>query len=204
MSSFKFGQVTVASKNFYKTRQITNLFSLDTSKIVVSDATLCNNSKDKRYTIGYISNDGVIALLYIKTPKNVFSTGVTQYSENSSYTMSFDMDDHQDWLEKYKLVWNQVEQQTSQSFTKDPVNKDRYLNSKLKTWKDRINTNFHGKDVPYNTRCEATAILKIGSVYQQGDSYYPQVYLEECKYLERMPQLQLFLSDSEDDDSNFE
>ena len=27
----------------------------------------------------------------------------------------------------------------------------RYVNGKVKTWKERIKTNFHGQDVPYNT-----------------------------------------------------
>ena len=48
------------------------------------------------------------------------------------------------------------------------MNKDRYVNGKLKMWKEEISTNFHGKDVRYEGRCEATAILKMNSVYQQG------------------------------------
>ena len=30
--------------------------------------------------------------------------------------------------------------------------------------------------------CNATAVLKIDSVYKQGKNYHPQVYAEECKY----------------------
>ena len=30
--------------------------------------------------------------------------------------------------------------------------------------------------------CNATAVLKIDSVYKQGKNYHPQVYVEECKY----------------------
>ena len=99
--SFKFGQVNVSSKDFYKRKQFTDLFSLDCDKVVVSEPIQCNNSKDKRYVTGYETSN-VIIPLYIKTPKNVFSNGVRQYSENSSYTMSFDLDALKDWLEKYK------------------------------------------------------------------------------------------------------
>ena len=28
----------------------------------------------------------------------------------------------------------------------------------------------------------ATAVLKIDSVYKQGENYHPQAYAEECKY----------------------
>ena len=55
----------------------------------------------------------------------------------------------------------------------------RYVHGKLKTWKERIKTNFHGQDVPYDMHCNANAVLKIDSVYKQGKNYYyPQVYVE--------------------------
>ena len=88
---FKFGQVNVSSKDFYKRKQFTDLFSLDYDKVVVSDPIQCNNGKGKGYVIGYETSNGIIPL-YIKAPKNVFSNGVRQYSENSAYTMSFDLD----------------------------------------------------------------------------------------------------------------
>ena len=82
---------------------------------------------------------------------------------------------------------------------KDLVNKDRYVNGKLKTWKEKITTNFHGKSVPHEERCEAAAILKIESVYNQGKNFYLQAYLEECKYIENSTQTCTLLSDSEDE-----
>ena len=67
----------------------------------------------------------------------------------------------------------------------EPIKREgRYVNGKLKTWKERIKTNFHGQDVPYNMHCNATAVLKINSEYKQGKSYHPQVYVEECKYFD--------------------
>ena len=46
-------------------------------------------------------------------------------------------------------------------------------------WKERIKTNFHGQDVPYDIYCNVTVVLKIDSVYKQSKNYHPQVYLEE-------------------------
>ena len=66
--SFEFGQVSVSSKDFYKRKQFTDLFSLDYDKVVVSDPIKFNNGKDKRYLIGYKTSNGIIPL-YIKTPK---------------------------------------------------------------------------------------------------------------------------------------
>ena len=70
------------------------------------------------------------------------------------------------------------------------------------SWKERIKTNFHGQDVPYNIHVNATAVLKIDSVYKQVKSYHPQVYVEGCKYSNAENQQCNMLSD--DDDGFFE
>ena len=51
-------------------------------------------------------------------------------------------------------------------------------------------------------RCNATAVLKIDSVYTQCKNYHPQVYVEECKYADAKNQQYNMLSD--DDDGFFE
>ena len=54
--------------------------------------------------------------------------------------------------------------------------------------------------------CNAKAVLKIDSVYKQGKSYHPQVYVEECKYTdaENQPCNYMLSDDDEDDDGFFE
>ena len=78
----------------------------------------------------------------------------------------------------------------------------RYAHDKLKMWKECIKTNFHGQDVPYDMYCDATAVLKIDSVYKQGKNYHPRVYVEERKYTDVDNQQCNMLSD--DDDGFFE
>ena len=64
-------------------------------------------------------------------------------------------------------------------------------------WKERIKTNFYGQDVPYNIYCNATAVLKIDSVYKQGKNYHPQ-----CKHTNAENQQCTMLSDDDDDDDD--
>ena len=71
-------------------------------------------------------------------------------------------------------------------------------------WKERIKTNFHGPDVPYDMYCNATAVLKIDSVYKQGKNYYPQVYVEEYKYTVAENRQCNRLSNDDNDDGFFE
>ena len=58
--------------------------------MVVSDKVLCNNGKDCHYIVVYQVDEALIPL-FIKTLKNIFSYGVSQYDKNSAYTMSFNV-----------------------------------------------------------------------------------------------------------------
>ena len=87
---FKFGQKEVTTKDFFGKRQITNIFTIDVNKLVVSDKVPCSNGKDCRYIVCYLVDEGLIPL-FIKTTKNIFSYGVSQYDKNSAYAMSFDV-----------------------------------------------------------------------------------------------------------------
>ena len=88
---FKFGQIEVVSKDFYKQRQITDIFTVDVNKVMFSDKVPCNNGKDWPYIVGYQVDGETIIQLFIKTPKNIFSYGISHYDKNSAYTMSFNV-----------------------------------------------------------------------------------------------------------------
>ena len=117
--------------------------------------------------------------------------------------MSFNVSEAKEWVSQYKKIWNEVESQLFEKMATEPIKREgSYVNGKLKTWKERIKTNFHGQDVPYDMHCNAAAVLKIDSVYKQGKNYHPQVYVEECKYTDAEKQQCNMLSD--DDDGFFE
>ena len=99
----KFGGKEVTSKGFYGQRQITDIFTIDVNKVVISDKVPCNNRKDCRYIVGY-QVDGRLVPLFIKTPKNIFSYGVSQCDKNSSYTMSFNVSEEKEWVVQYKKI----------------------------------------------------------------------------------------------------
>ena len=92
----KFSQKVVITKDFSGRRQITNLFMTDVNKVVVSDKVPCNNGKDCRYIAGYQANEALIPL-FIKTPRDIFSYGVSQHNNNSTYAMSFNVSEEEAW-----------------------------------------------------------------------------------------------------------
>ena len=161
---FKLGQKEVTTKDFYGQRQITNIFTIDVNKLVVSEKVPCNNGKDCRYIVGYQVDGGLIPL-FIKTPKNKFSYGVSQYDKNSAYTMSFNVSEEKEWMSQYKKISNEVGSQLFEKLATEPIEASN-VRGKLKTWKKDIKINFHGQVPPYDVYCNATAVLKIDSVYK--------------------------------------
>ena len=177
----KFGQKEVTTKDFYGQRQISSIFTIDINKVVESDKVSYNNAKDCRYIVGY-QVEWAPTPLFAKTSKIIFIYGVSQHDKNSAYAMLFSGSEEKQCVSQYKTIWNAIESQLFEKMATEPIKREgRYINSKLKTWKQCIKTNFHGQDVPYNMHCNATAVLKIHSVYKQGKSYHPQVYFEEHK-----------------------
>ena len=82
--------------------------------------------------------------------------------------MSFNVSEALEWVLQYRNILNEVESQVFEKLTTKPINVEgKYMHGKLKTWQERIETNVHGQDVPYNTYCNATAVFKIDFVYKQ-------------------------------------
>ena len=100
----KFGQKEVTTKDFYRQRQITDIFTIDINKVLVSDKVSCNNGKDCSYIVGY-QVDGTLIPLFIETPKNTFSHVMSQYDKKSAYTMSFNVFEATEWVSQYKGIW---------------------------------------------------------------------------------------------------
>ena len=198
----KFGQKEVTTKDFYRQRQITDIFTMDVNKLVVSEMVPCNNGKDCCYVVGYQVDGGLIPL-FIKTPKNIFSYGVSQYDKNSAYTISFNVSEEKEWMSQYKKIWNEVGSQLFEKLATEPI-KGNNVRGKLKTWKKDIKTNFHGQVPLYDVYCNATAVLKIDSVYKQGKNYHPQTYIEKYIYTDVEKQkCNMFSDDDDDDDDGF-
>ena len=77
------------------------------------------------------------------------------------------------------------------------------MNPKFKMYGDKVAVQYHGKEVPYDKYCEATGILRISSVYNQGVNYWLQVYIDECRYKEVEDKGILLLLDEDEYDTLF-
>ena len=138
MVYFKFDDVLITSKDFYKNKQVIDIYKINENDVVVSDPVPVNNGRDKKYLIGYKKENMLIPSL-IKTPKDVYCTrGVTKYDENSKYSMSFLFEDHLDWKTKYNSIWDTIEREIGKSLTIEPIKNECFLNGKIRCYKDDI------------------------------------------------------------------
>ena len=96
--------------------------------------------------------------------------------------MPFNVSEAREWVLQYRNICNEVKSQLFEKLSTEPIKGEgKYVHGKWKMWKERIKTNFHDQNVPYDMYCNTTAVLKIDSVYKQSKSYHPQVHVEECK-----------------------
>ena len=70
-------------------------------------------------------------------------------------------------------------------FDSEPVygDVDKYIKTKIKTYEDKVNTNFQGEKVPKeNASYKCISLIMLDSAIRVNKKYYPQTLLEECKY----------------------
>ena len=95
-------------------------------------------------------------------------------------------------------------------FDREPVygENDKYINTKIKTYEDKVNINFQGKKVPKkDASYKYLSLIMLDFVIRVNKKYYPQTFLEECKYVIRKNRItnlindDLGLSSSDESDS---
>ena len=61
---------------------------------------------------------------------------------------------------------------------------DKYIKTKIKAYSDIIITNFYNKKMPKEkVPFKCLSIILLDSVIESDGKYYPQTFLDECKYV---------------------
>ena len=87
----------------------------------------------------------------------------------------------------------------------DPIYDGCYIKTKVKTSSEVIKTMFDGEEIS-KERMEyvCLACISIDSVLKIGGKYYPQVYLEQCKYKVKKREVKNFTDYEIDLDSDYD
>ena len=82
---------------------------------------------------------------------------------------------------------------------------DKYIKTKIKTYAGSMITNFHNKKMPKEkVPCKSLSIIMLDSVIKANKKYYPQTFLEECKYMQEKIKTENYIDEELDSDSNDE
>ena len=99
-------------------------------------------------------------------------------------------------FEKYNEIWENVRNNIEKEFDSELVYNKKYLKAKLKSYNGKIKTNFHNNKIPKEvSQFICLSAILIDSVIGTGKNYYPQVFLEECKYVVKEKKMPEYLTD---------
>ena len=98
----------------------------------------------------------------------------------------------------YDQIWKRIEKLGTVKFYSKHVYGDdgKYIKTKIKTYGDSVNANFHSKKIPNEKApCKCLSIIMLDSVITAKKNYYPQINLEECKYEQKRIKTENLIND---------
>ena len=104
-------------------------------------------------------------------------------------------------LKKYSKILEKFINLMNIEFDSETVygDNDKYIKAKIKMYEDRMNTNFQSKNVPKeNASYNCLSLIMLDSVIRVNKRYYPQIFLEECKYVIRKNKMEKVINDDLD------
>ena len=167
--SITFDDKSINKSNLYKNKKLFNLHDLDVNKILVSKKESYGTKNSLKYLIGY-NNDDVIRPLCIKLSQVI---GYVKHFD-SNKTMSFKVGDNK-LIKKCSKIWEKNSNLMNIEFDRYPVygDNDKYIQTKIKMYEDRVNTNFQGKEVPKeNASYKCLSLIMLDSVIIVNKKYY--------------------------------
>ena len=186
--TLKFNNIRLNKKEFHKSKEPIDLMSVNVDQIVVSDK-FKHSDEGYKYFIGY-QEDEIVKPLCIILPQ---MSGYIKYFENGGKNMSFVIKDD-DVLDKYNEIWDKIKETLSIKFHSMPVYDEKYIKAKVREFNGVIKTNFLGDEVPKeNEHYTCIACITIDSVMRMEKKNYPQVYLEEFKYITKKTNMIKFI-----------
>ena len=87
-------------------------------------------------------------------------------------------------LKIYLKICNRIKSLIKKELNSEPVYNDKYIKTKIKIYNDKVYTNFqHSKMPKDNEYCACLSVILLDSIFiNSNKGYYPQIFLEECKY----------------------
>ena len=109
-------------------------------------------------------------------------------------------------LKNYNKIWKNFERLMGIDFnskTSYGDDDDKYIKTQIKTYADITITSFHNEKMPKEkVPCKCLSIIMLDSVIESDEKYYPQTFLEECKYVQEKIKFENYIDEELDSDSD--
>ena len=107
----------------------------------------------------------------------------TKYFDKNNNCMNHLVKDEK-ILKKYSKIWNKIKSLIKKEWNSEPVYNDKYVKIKIKTYNNKVYTNFQHNKIPkHNKYCACLSVILLDSIFVNSDKeYYPQIFWEECKH----------------------
>ena len=153
----------------------------DIDKILISNK-IFSSVKNYKYFIGHGDEYKIKPFTIILRKMNTY---VKSYDGGATKWMRF-LIEYEELLGKYDDVWNKVSNSMKKEFDSEPTFNEWFLNTKITSYGD-VTRDFYDKEIP-KVGCNYTClwVILVNFVFLKEKNYYPQVFLEKCKYIEKV------------------
>ena len=126
-------------------------------------------------------DEGIRPLVLIKLKISGY-VKTFKVKEGYNKLMSFRIGD-ETLVEKYKAIWTKIEDLTNIKLNTLQVYDDRYIKTKIRTYRNKVYTNFRGLNMLEDDKeCQFLTVTSIDSFLVYDKKYYLQVYWDNCAY----------------------
>ena len=189
----------------YRSRKPFDVSDIDVNRLVISKEVVYGTKNPLKYVIGHNDEEDVIRPLLLKLPQMI---GYLKEFDDSM-TMCFRVDDSK-LFKKYCKTWKTIKGLLGIEFEPVYGDTDSYIKTKVKMYDNKVNTNFQGKAFPKgDASYKCLSLIMLDPVVKVVRKYYPQVFLEECKYVKKKNKMfnyinyDLEITSSDDEDGIF-
>ena len=164
---------TKNQKKYFMLKKTRNIWDLNIDNIVISK--LIETKTNSKYLIGYI--DKVIRPLVLVLPKMSGYVKTFKVKDKNNKLMPFRIN-YEKLLQTYKAIWTKIEDLKNIELNALPVYDDGYIEKKIRTYGDKVYTNFRGLNVSEeDIESESFTVISIDSLLVYENKYYFQVCL---------------------------
>ena len=165
---------------FRKNKRPININKIDIEEIVLSHKK--SYGKDSfKYFIGYRHKGNAFpSPLCVKLPQ--MNAYAKYFDKNNKYINLLVND--KEILKKYSEIWNKIKSLIKKEFNSEPGYNDKYIKTKTKIYNNRVYTSFQHNKIPKdNEYCACLSVILLDFIFVNSDEeYYPEIFLEQCKY----------------------